>query len=100
MATYLIINCIILAMLVIVLWATRTLIWNRAATITLVILLVSTAIFDSMIVGFGIVAYDPALILGLRIIEAPIEDFFYSIAAMLLVPAVWHALGGSKYAKA
>lgn len=60
------------------------------ATITL------TAVFDNVIVGTGIVAYDPSKILGLLIGVAPIEDFAYTIAAALLIPAVWILLGRRK----
>jgi lycopene cyclase domain-containing protein len=48
-------------------------------------LLVATAVFDNLIVGTGIVAYDEALITGIKIGVAPIEDFAYSLAAPLLI---------------
>ncbi|WP_084125095.1 lycopene cyclase domain-containing protein [Demequina sp. NBRC 110054] len=53
------------------------------------VLLALTAIFDNLIVGAGIVGYDDELILGIRVPIAPIEDFGYAIAAVLLVPALW-----------
>jgi lycopene cyclase domain-containing protein len=56
------------------------------------VLLVATAVFDSVIVGTGIVAYDDTRILGIRIGAAPIEDFAYPIAAGLALPALWHLL--------
>jgi lycopene cyclase domain-containing protein len=56
------------------------------------VLLVATAVFDSVIVGTGIVGYDSARILGLRIGTAPVEDFAYPIAAGLGLPALWHLL--------
>jgi lycopene cyclase domain-containing protein len=46
-----------------------------------------------VIVGTGIVGYDPARILGLRIGVAPIEDFAYPVAAALALPALWTLLG-------
>ncbi len=55
-----------------------------------------TAVFDSLIVWSGIVAYDSSLILGLRVGIAPIEDFFYAIAAILVVPALWKLFGKRK----
>lgn len=57
------------------------------------VLLVLTAVFDSMIVGFGLTVYDEARILGLRIGTAPVEDFGYTIAAVMLMPALWTSLG-------
>ncbi len=48
-------------------------------------LLVLTAIFDNVIIGLGIVAYDESLISGFKLGLAPIEDFAYSLAAPLLI---------------
>jgi lycopene cyclase domain-containing protein len=64
-----------------------------AAGVALAVLLVLTAVFDTVIVGTGIVAYDPARILGLRIGTAPVEDFAYPVAAALALPALWTLLG-------
>ena len=50
---------------------------------------VLTAIFDNAIIGFGIVDYDPSKISGVRIGVAPIEDFAYTLAGCVLIPAVW-----------
>ncbi|HEV7624090.1 MAG TPA: lycopene cyclase domain-containing protein [Amnibacterium sp.] len=55
-------------------------------------LLVVTAVLDSVLVGTGIVGYDSARILGVRIGAAPIEDFAYPVAAGLGLPALWHLL--------
>lgn len=94
MATYALLNIVMLGILLAVLAKLRALGWNRVMTITLVVLLLTTAVFDSLIVGSGIVAYDENLILGLRIGEAPIEDFFYAVAAVVVVPNLWHWLEG------
>lgn len=60
-----------------------------AVGLALVVMLIMTAIFDNMIIGFGLVDYDPALISGVRIGVAPIEDFAYTVLAMIVVPMVW-----------
>ena len=52
-------------------------------------LLLLTAVFDNVMIGIGLVGYDPDRISGLRIGVAPIEDFAYAVAAVLLLPAVW-----------
>jgi lycopene cyclase domain-containing protein len=57
-----------------------------------VVLLVMTAIFDNFIVGTGIVDYDPELISGIRVGVAPIEDFFYTLAAIVIIPSLWNWL--------
>lgn len=59
------------------------------ALIGLVLLVALTAVFDNVIVGTGIVAYDRTRILGVLIGVAPIEDFSYCIVAALALPALW-----------
>ncbi|WP_258934550.1 lycopene cyclase domain-containing protein [Nesterenkonia pannonica] len=48
-----------------------------AAALAMGVLFVLTAIFDNVIIGIGLVAYDESVISGLRIGRAPIEDFAY-----------------------
>lgn len=60
-----------------------------ACAATLAGLVLLTVVFDSAIVGTGIVAYDPVRILGARIGAAPVEDFAYPIAAAVALPALW-----------
>ena len=66
------------------------------ALVGLVVLVALTAVFDNVIVGSGIVAYDPAKILGVRLGVAPVEDFSYAIVAALALPALWVLLGGRR----
>jgi lycopene cyclase domain-containing protein len=60
------------------------------------ILLVMTAIFDNVMVGVGLVGYDRQLISGVFIGVAPLEDFAYAIAAVVLLPSVWMLLGNRR----
>ena len=60
------------------------------------ILLVMTAIFDNVMVGVGLVGYDRRLISGVFIGVAPLEDFAYAIAAVVLLPSVWMLLGNRR----
>jgi len=60
-----------------------------AIGISLFVLLALTAVFDNLIIGFGLVDYDPSLISGIRAGVAPIEDFAYSLLAAVVVPVVW-----------
>ena len=64
----------------------------RAVGLAAIVLLALTAIFDNVIIGTGLVDYDDALISGVRIGVAPIEDFAYTVAALVLLPAVWELL--------
>ena len=61
--------------------------------LTLIVLMVFTAVFDNLIIGAGIVAYDPTKISGVFIGIAPIEDFAYTLAAVLILPTLWGVLG-------
>lgn len=61
----------------------------QAYVIALVVLIVDTAVFDNVLIAVGIVDYDPNLILGIKVLLAPVEDFAYSIAACFLLPALW-----------
>ena len=64
----------------------------RAVGLAAVLLLTLTAIFDNVIIGTGLVAYDLSLISGVFVGLAPIEDFAYTVAALVLLPAVWELL--------
>ena len=64
-----------------------------AALIALGILLVFTAIFDNVLIGLGFVGYNRALISGVFVGRAPLEDFAYTVAAVVLLPSVWTLLG-------
>jgi lycopene cyclase domain-containing protein len=64
-----------------------------AALVGVAVLVALTAVFDNVIVGSGIVAYDETRILGLRVGVAPVEDFSYAIVAALALPALWLLLG-------
>lgn len=65
----------------------------RQYVATLAVLVVLTGIFDNVIVALGIVAYDTTHITGLFVGVVPIEDFAYSVAAVLVLPTLWGVLG-------
>lgn len=87
--TYLLLNGVILAIIIAIACTVRKRIAWRTVLLLMAILLIFTAVFDSLIVGSGIVAYDESKILGAYIAKAPVEDFAYTIAACLLVPYLW-----------
>lgn len=62
---------------------------GRVVLWTTLTLAAVTVVGDNFIVSSGIVAYDESKILGIRIIQAPIEDFFYAVIAVLLVATLW-----------
>ncbi|MDY7527509.1 MULTISPECIES: lycopene cyclase domain-containing protein [unclassified Cryobacterium] len=71
---------------------------RRVAAIgcALLAVLVLSAIFDNVMIGVGLVAYDPAHTSGLRLGLAPVEDFAYPLATALLLPALWTLLPGRR----
>jgi lycopene cyclase domain-containing protein len=93
--TYTLLNVVFLAVVALVaiaaVVARRAPRW-RAVGLAAVLLLTLTAIFDNVIIGTGLVAYDDSLISGVRIGLAPIEDFAYTVAALVLLPSVWELL--------
>lgn len=60
--------------------------------VTVIVLLVLTAVFDNLMIAGGLFHYAPDLLSGLRIGLAPIEDFAYPLAGAILLPAVWALL--------
>lgn len=69
---------------------------RRAIIATSLVLLALTAIFDNVIIGLSIVDYDPSKILGVYIGVAPIEDFMYTILALLIIPVLWKKLEATR----
>ncbi|MCU1529747.1 MAG: lycopene cyclase [Frondihabitans sp.] len=61
--------------------------------VSVVVLLVMTAVFDNVMIGIGLVGYDPAKISHVFVGIAPLEDFSYSVAALILLPSLWVLLG-------
>ena len=64
----------------------------RGIGLAAIVVLILTAVFDNVLVATGIVGYDPALISGAKIGVAPLEDFAYAIAGLVLLPALWSLL--------
>lgn len=92
--TYWILNLVFLAITAVLLVVFRKNFPKSAWLSTLLIMLSLTAIFDNLIIGTGIVAYDQDKISGLKILLAPIEDFAYTVTAALLLPTLWNYLRG------
>lgn len=66
-----------------------------AIGLTMLVLLVLTAVFDNVMIGSGLFDYNNQTLLGIRVGLAPLEDFSYPICAALFVPALWLLAGGS-----
>ncbi|MET0480730.1 MAG: lycopene cyclase domain-containing protein [Mycetocola sp.] len=67
--------------------------WWLPAVTTAIALTVLTAVFDNVMIATGLMVYEPGHLAGILIGAAPIEDFAYPAAALLMLPAVWLLLG-------
>jgi lycopene cyclase domain-containing protein len=91
--TYWLLNLPFLAVAVLAgILAARRLSWP-AIGLTAAVLLTMTAIFDNIMIGVGLVAYEPSLISGAFLGIAPLEDFAYALAAIIGLPSLWVLLG-------
>ena len=61
-----------------------------AILITAAGLVVLTAVFDTIMIATGLFAYSDAHLSGPRVGLAPIEDFAYPIAGVLLLAGLWN----------
>jgi lycopene cyclase domain-containing protein len=68
----------------------------RGVAITAGVLLVFTVIFDNVMIGIGLVGYNETLISGQFVGIAPLEDFAYAVAAVILLPSLWTLLGSRR----
>mgnify|MGYP001202314494 CR=1 FL=1 len=56
---------------------------KKPCWIVMAIMLLITAFFDQFLTGLPIVHYNEANMSGIRLLYAPIEDFMYTIAAVI-----------------
>ncbi|MCA9335038.1 lycopene cyclase domain-containing protein [Candidatus Saccharibacteria bacterium] len=92
MATYLILNCLVLGAVWLALWQKPR--WpSKLWLISFAAILVLTLLFDNFLIWLGIYSYESSKILGVYIGKAPIEDFMYAVMAVIIVPFIWNKLG-------
>ena len=94
MATYLVLNLCVLAIVAAAGLLMRRLLRFRPVLVASSVLLLLTAIFDNGIILAKIVAYDPSKISGIHVGVVPVEDFAYCLAAGLLMPLIWNIVKG------
>ena len=68
----------------------------RAIGFTMCWMLLVTLVFDNIIIGLEIVGYDKTKISGILLGLAPIEDFAYTVVAVLAVSIIWTKLTKEK----
>jgi lycopene cyclase domain-containing protein len=67
--------------------------WWTATAAVLGVLLVLTAVFDSLMIAVDLFRFDEDRLLGPHIGKAPVEDFAWPLASTLALPALWVLLG-------
>ena len=90
--TYGDLNLIFLVIAGIATWVIKSRFRCFTTPIVLLPMLILTAVFDNFIILAGIVDYDTTKLLGIYVGVVPIEDFAYTVVAVLLVPAIWKAV--------
>jgi lycopene cyclase domain-containing protein len=68
----------------------------RSLLLALAVVLVMTAVFDNVMIGVGLVGYNASLISGVFVGIAPLEDFAYALAAVVLLTSLWTLLPARK----
>ena len=68
----------------------------KILSITLIGMILLTAIFDNVIIGLKIVDYNQSKLSGAFLGLAPIEDFAYTVVSVLAVATIWNKLTGNK----
>ncbi|HET8867713.1 MAG TPA: hypothetical protein VFM87_05225, partial [Agrococcus sp.] len=66
-----------------------------ALAIAAAAVLALTAVFDSIMIAADLFRFDEALLLGVRVGLAPVEDLAYALIAVLIAAAMWRLLPAS-----
>lgn len=69
--------------------------WWVAMGLTMLVLLLLTAVFDSLMITADLFRYSDRLLAGPRVGVVPIGDFSWPIAVSLGMPSLWRLLEGA-----
>jgi lycopene cyclase domain-containing protein len=84
----------VLVALVLDLLVLRTrLVLGRVFWLSYAIIVFFQVLANGVLTGLGVVRYDPAAVLGLRLANAPVEDLAFGFALVLATLAAWSCLG-------
>jgi lycopene cyclase domain-containing protein len=87
---YAVLNAVFLAPLTTLVIIRRDAILKRNALHVFGVLCILTLLFDNLLIAAGTMTYDPAHIVGIKLGLVPIEDFAYTLAAVMLVALCWN----------
>ncbi len=62
---------------------------RRAFWVAYVIVVVFQLVVNGLLTGLDVVRYDPARIIGLRIVFAPVEDLLFGFAMVVVTLMAW-----------
>lgn len=68
--------------------------WWVAMALTLGVLLVLTAVFDSLMITLDLFRYSDRVLAGPRLGVVPVGDFSWPVAVSVGLPSLWRLLGG------
>lgn len=91
--TNIVLNGIVLALLGAVCWPVLRRMRALPVVVTVLVLCVLTAVFDTLMIAADLYVFDPDKILGWYVWGAPVEDFAYAVAAAVGMPVLWVVLG-------
>lgn len=76
-------------------WVLRTrLLRRRVFWVCYGIVVFFQLVVNGVLTGLPVVRYNPATIIGLRIVYAPVEDLLFGFAMVLLTLSLWVVSGG------
>jgi lycopene cyclase domain-containing protein len=70
--------------------------WWSTTIVVALVLVVLTAVFDSVMISADLFRYDTGSLLGPRVLLVPIEDFAWPVAAAIALPGLWELLGSRR----
>lgn len=66
--------------------------WWAVTGLTILALVLLTAVFDNVMIAADLFRYNEELLIGWHLGLAPVEDFAWPVAAGLLLPSAWELL--------
>ncbi|TDW29662.1 lycopene cyclase domain-containing protein [Cryobacterium psychrophilum] len=67
--------------------------WRLPIVAAGVVVMILTAVFDNVMIQSGLMAYASGTTSGLLVGVAPVEDFAYPLAGLILLPSLWLLFG-------
>lgn len=91
--TWLAVAGVVVAVAVDVLVLRTTLVRRKAFWTAYAIMFGFQLVVDGLLTGLPVVRYDPDGIIGWRVLHAPVEDFLFGFALILLTLSIWVRVG-------